>query len=83
VDGEARRSTTDVASCTAEVRTAAEMPPTMAATTEMRAAMTTTAVTTTTVTTTAVTATATFRSGIPSGRQHGRENNDGNPDIEF
>jgi hypothetical protein len=38
---------------------------------------------TTTVTATAVTATATFRSGIPSGRQHGRENNDGNPDIEF
>jgi hypothetical protein len=82
VDGEARRSTTDVAPSTAEVRTAAEMPTTMAATTEMRATMTS-AVTTTTVTTTAVTATATFRSGIPSGRQHGRDNNDRDPDIEF
>ena len=77
VDGEARRSTTDVAPSTAEVRTAAEMPTTMAATTEMRATMTSA------VTTTAVTATATFRSGITSGRQRGHENNDGNPDIEF
>jgi hypothetical protein len=76
-----------VAPTTAEVRMAAEMPTTMAATTEMCATMTTavitTAVATTSMTTTAVTATATFRSGIPSGRQHGRENNDGNPDIEF
>jgi hypothetical protein len=88
VDGEARRSTTDVAPSTAEVRTAAEMP----TTTEMRATMTsavttttvtTTAVTTTAVTATAVTATATFRSGIPSGRQHGRDNNDHDPDIEL
>jgi hypothetical protein len=57
---------------------AAEMPTTMAATTEMRAT-----VTTTTVTTAAVTTAATFRSGIPTGRQHGRENNDRDPDIEF
>jgi hypothetical protein len=28
-------------------------------------------------------AAAAFRSGIPGGRQHGRENNDGNPNIEF
>jgi hypothetical protein len=70
---------------TAEVRTAAEMPTTMAATTEMCAAMTT-AVMTTAVATTAMTPTsmtATFRSGITSGRQHGRENNNRNPDIEF
>jgi hypothetical protein len=87
VDSEVRRSTTDVAPTTAEVRTAAEMPTTMAATTEMRATMTsavtTSAVTTAAVTTTAVTATATFRSGIPSGRQHGHDNNDRDPDIEF
>jgi hypothetical protein len=81
-----------VAPTTAEVRTAAEMPTTMAATTEMCATMTTavmttavatTAMTATSMTTTAVTATATFRGGIPGGRQHSRENNDGNPDIEF
>jgi hypothetical protein len=76
-----------VAPTTAEVRTAAEMPTTMAATTEMCATMTTavmtTAVATTAMTATSMTATATFRGGIPSGRQHGRENNDGNPDIEF
>jgi hypothetical protein len=66
-----------VAPTTAEARTAAEMPTTMAAATEMCATMTTT------VMTTAVAATATFRGSIPSGRQHGRENNDGNPDIEF
>jgi hypothetical protein len=91
VDGEARRSTADVAPTTAEVRTAAEMPTMMAATTEMCATMTTavmtTAVATTAVATTAMTATSmtatAFRSGIPSGRQHGRENNDSNPDIEF
>jgi hypothetical protein len=86
VDGEARRSTADVAPTTAEVRTAAEMPTMMAATTEMCATMTT-AVMTATVATTAMTATSmtatAFRSGIPSGRQHGRENNDSNPDIEF
>jgi hypothetical protein len=70
----------DVAPTTAEVRMAAEMPTTMAATTEMCATMAT-AVMTTAVATTAMT--ATFRSGITSGRQHGRENNDGNPDIEF
>jgi hypothetical protein len=74
-----------VAPTTAEVRMAAEMPTTMTATTEMCATMTT-AVMTTAVATTAMTATsmtATSRSGITSGRQHGRENNDGNPDIEF
>jgi hypothetical protein len=69
-----------VAPTTAEVRTAAEMPTTMAATTEMCATMTT-AVMTTAMTATSMT--ATFRGGIPSGRQHGRENNDGDPDIEF
>jgi len=62
----------------------------MTATTEMCATMTTAVMTTavattamTAMTATSMTATATFRSGITSGRQHGRENNDGNPDIEF
>ncbi|WP_244567627.1 hypothetical protein [Bradyrhizobium erythrophlei] len=78
----------DVAPTTAEVRMAAEMPTTMTAPTEMcatmtTAVMTTAAMTTTAMTATSMTATATFRSGITSGRQHGRENNDGNPDIEF
>jgi hypothetical protein len=72
---------------TAEMRMAAEMPTTMTATAEMCATMTTavmtTAVATTAMTATSMTAAATFRSGITSGRQHGRENNDGNPDIEF
>jgi len=75
-----------VAPATAEPRTAAEMPPTMAAAAEMRATMTTvmtTAMAPTAMTATAMAATATFRGGIPGGRQHGRENNDGNPDIEF
>jgi hypothetical protein len=71
-----------VAPTTAEVRTAAEMPTTMAAATEMCATMTTT-VMTTAVATTSMTATATFRGGIPNGRQQGHESNDGNPDIEF
>jgi len=74
-----------VAPTTAEVRTAAEMSTTMAATTEMRASMAT-AVMTTAMTPTATTPTAmtaTFRGGIPGGRQHGRENNEGNLDIEF
>jgi len=66
-----------VAPATAEPRTAAEMPTTMTAATEMRATMTTARAST------AMTATATFRSGITSGRQRGHENNDGNPDIEF
>jgi hypothetical protein len=51
--------------------TTGEMPATMAAATEMSATVMTTAVA------------ATFCSGIASGRQHGRKNNDGNPDIEF
>jgi hypothetical protein len=79
-----------MAPTTAEVRTAAEMPPTMAATTEMCATMTTAVVTAAVVAasvmTTAVTATAmtaTFRGGILSGRQHCREYNDDNPDFEF
>jgi hypothetical protein len=56
------------------------MPATMAAATEMCATMTAT-VMTTAVPPTAMT--ATFRGGIPGGRQHGRENNEGNLDIEF
>ena len=81
-----------VAPTTAEVRTAAEMPTMMAAATEMCTTMTTTVMTpamaptvmTTAVATTAMTAAATFRDGIPTGgRQYGRENNDGNPNIEF
>jgi hypothetical protein len=79
-----------VAPTTAEVRTAAEMSAMMAATTEMCATMTTammaTTVMTAAVATTAMTATsmtATFRGGIPGGRQHGRENNEANLDIEF
>jgi hypothetical protein len=60
------------------------MPTAMAAATGMRTATVTTAtVTATAVTTTAVTTTATFRSGITGGRQHGRQNNDSNPEIEF
>jgi hypothetical protein len=74
-----------VASTTAEVRTAAEMPTTMAAATEMCATMTTTVMPTTVMTSAVATTsmTATFRGGIPNGRQQGHENNDGNPDIEF
>src|SRR5216684_3923113 len=79
-----------VAPTTAEVRTAAEMSNTMAATTEMCATMTTAVMTTTVMTTTVMTAavtttsmTATFRGCIPGGRQHGRENNEANLDIEF
>ena len=79
-----------VAPTIAEVRTAAEMSTTMAATTEMCATMTTAMMTTTVMTaavaTTAMTTTsmtATFRGCIPSGRQHGRENNEANLDIEF
>jgi type IV secretory pathway TrbL component len=79
-----------VAPTTAEVRRAAEMSTTMAATVMaptvmtpavMATAMMTTAVMTTAVATTAMT--TTFRGGIPGGRQHGRENNEGNLDIEF
>jgi hypothetical protein len=79
-----------VAPTAAEVRTAAEMSTTMAATTEMHATMTTTVMTTTVMTAAVMTAavaatamTATFRGGIPGGRQHGRENNEANLDIEF
>jgi hypothetical protein len=75
-----------MAPATAEMRTAAEMPTTMAAATEMCAPVTTavaaTAMAAAAMATAAMTATATFRGGVPSGRQHGRENNDGNPDIE-
>jgi hypothetical protein len=84
-----------VAPTTAEVRRAAEMSTTMAptvmapavmatammATAMMATAMMATAMMTTAVATTAMT--ATFRGGIPGGRQHGRENNQGNLDIEF
>jgi hypothetical protein len=69
-----------VAPTTAEVRRAAEMSTTMAATV-MAPTVMTTAVMTTAVATTAMT--TTFRGGIPGGRQHGRENNEGNLDIEF
>jgi len=84
-----------VAPTTTEMRTAAEISTMMAATTEMSATMTTAMMTTTVMTaavmtaavaTTAMTATsmtATFRGGIPGGRQHGRENNEANLDIEF
>jgi type IV secretory pathway TrbL component len=79
-----------VAPTTAEVRRAAEMSTTMAATvmapTVMTTAVMATAMMTTAVMTTAVATTAmttTFRGGIPGGRQHGRENNEGNLDIEF
>jgi hypothetical protein len=82
---EARQSPTDVAPTTqvgtaTEVRTAAKMPTAMAATTEMRTTMTPAM---TTAVTTAPMATTTFRSGKPSGRQHCRESNDGNADIQF
>jgi hypothetical protein len=74
-----------VAPTTAEVRRAAEMSTTMAATvmapTVMTTAVMATAMMTTAVATTAMT--TTFRGGIPGGRQHGRENNEANLDIEF
>jgi hypothetical protein len=78
----------DGVAAAAEVRTAAEMSTTMAATTEMRmtTAVMTTAVMAAAVATTAMTATAmtaAFRGGIPGGRQHGRENNEANLEIEF
>ena len=79
VDGTGSDVVDGVAPSTADVRTDAEMPTTMAASTEMCATMTTAVMTTMTATS----MTATFRSGIPSSRQHGRENNYGNPDIEF
>jgi hypothetical protein len=60
----------------------ADVPTAMAAT-EMRTPTVTTAAMTTATVTTAAVATTTFGSGISSGRQHGRENNDGKPDIEF
>ena len=66
---QACRSSADVVPMT-EVGTAAEM-----------AAMMPTAMMTTAVASAAMT--ATFRSGIPGGRQHDRENNEANPDIEF
>jgi len=72
-----------LAPTTTEVRMAAEMPTTTEMCATMTTAVMTTAVATTAMTATSMTATATFRSGITSGRQHGRENNDGNPDIEF
>jgi hypothetical protein len=66
-----------------EVGTAAEM-----ATAEMptvMAAMMPTAMMPTAVASAVASAamTATFGSGIPGGRQHDRENNEANPDIEF
>ena len=73
-----KRPAADVAPA-AEMR-AAKMPTAMAAATEMRTA----SVTMTTMTATVAAAmTATFRRGIPGGQQHGRENNDGNPNIEL
>jgi hypothetical protein len=84
--GSRKRPAADVAP-TAEMRAAkmgaAKMPTAMAAATEMRTtAVPTTAVAMTATVTTAMAAAA-FRGGIASGRQHGRENNDGNPNIEF
>jgi hypothetical protein len=64
-----------------EVATAAEMAARIAATTKMCAAMTTAVMTTAAMAPTSVTATS--RSGITSGQQHGRENNNDKPDIEF
>ena len=72
------RSSADVAPMT-EVGTAAEMATVMAA--MMPTAMMTTAVASAAMASAAMT--ATFRSGIPGGRQHDRENNEANPDIEF
>jgi hypothetical protein len=84
--GSRKRPAADVAPA-AEMRAAkmgaAKMPTAMAAATEMRTtAVPTTAVAMTATVTTAMAAAA-FRGGIASGRQHGRENNDGNPNIEF
>jgi hypothetical protein len=73
-----RRSTAEVAPSAAEMRTAAEMPATMAATVKMPS----TAVTTTMATSTVAPA-ATFRSSIARGRQRGRKNKDGNSNFEF
>ncbi|MDB5567586.1 MAG: hypothetical protein JWP84_4152 [Tardiphaga sp.] len=68
----------------AEMR-AAGMPTAMVATaTKMRAPMTTAPMPPTVSAAMATTVTtATFRSGISCGRQYGRENNGGDPDIEF
>jgi hypothetical protein len=65
----------------AEMRTAAEMstsemPTAMAATTEMPA-------TVATAMTATMTATAAFRKGTARDRQHGRKNNERDPDIEI
>jgi len=54
----------------------ATMTTAMMTTTVMTAAVMTAAVATTAMT-------ATFRGGIPGGRQHGRENNEANLEIEF
>jgi hypothetical protein len=73
---EARRSATDVAPTTAEVRMATEMSTTMA--TEMPP----TTMAAATVTTSSMAAAA-FRNGITRGRQYGHQNNGGDPNIEF
>jgi hypothetical protein len=72
---EARRSATDVAPTTTKVRMATEMPTTMAA--EMPTTMAAATVTSSSM------AATTFRNGITSGRQHGHQDDSGDPNIEF
>jgi hypothetical protein len=76
------RSTAEVAPA-AEMRTAAEMPTTMAATVKMSSAAVTTSTVAPAMTTTAMAPATTFRSGIARGRQRGRKNKDGNSNLEF
>jgi hypothetical protein len=88
VDGESvsrKRPAAEVAPAakvpTAKVRmTAAAVEMRMTSTTMTTAMATMTAAM---ATMTAAAVTAAFGSGISSGRQHGHENNDGKPDIEF
>ena len=73
-----KRSATEVAPAATEMPTA-EMPPAMATTVKMPPA----SVATPTVAPAAMTTAATFRGGIARGRQHGRQNNNSNANIEF
>ena len=76
-----KRSTAEVPPA-AEMHASAEMPASMAAEMATAVKMPAASVTTSTVAPAAV-ATAASRGCIPSSRQRGRENNDGNANIEF
>jgi hypothetical protein len=78
----AHRSAAEVASATAEMRVASEMPSTTTTTTEMRMAATATEMPAAAMATATVTAAA-FRRGVPGDREHSCENEDGKPEIAF